>query len=254
MSEVTLVLEAATGTGSVALVRGPEVIAEATVPMRGADGERLMPTLVQLLHEAGVPTIGLGRVICSGGPGGFTSLRIAAAIGKGLAESLGIPLWSMSSLGLLAVGALGEGGTGGWSVHEAGAARSTESAGANDQASVGAAEVIAVLDAMRGEWYARQFAAAPVLGLVARGDERLVGREALAEWAGRIGAVVVGAGGETFDRGRSAVPQARDVVRLPDGPLLHPVDLAAWEPGYGRLAEAQVKWEQAHGRPLGPVG
>jgi tRNA threonylcarbamoyladenosine biosynthesis protein TsaB len=29
-----------------------------------------------------------------------------------------------------------------------------------------------------------------------------------------------------------------------------PVDLARWEPMYGRLAEAQVKWEAAHGRPL----
>jgi tRNA threonylcarbamoyladenosine biosynthesis protein TsaB len=124
---------------------------------------------------------------------------------------------------------------------------------ADEHASGGGAGVIVVLDAMRGEWYARQFAADPLLGLVARGDERLLGREALADWAGRSGAVVVGAGGETFDRGRSAVPQARDVVRLADGPLLHPVDLAAWEPGYGRLAEAQVKWEQAHGRPLGSV-
>jgi tRNA threonylcarbamoyladenosine biosynthesis protein TsaB len=29
-----------------------------------------------------------------------------------------------------------------------------------------------------------------------------------------------------------------------------PVDLASWEPEYGRLAEAQVRWEAAHGRPL----
>jgi tRNA threonylcarbamoyladenosine biosynthesis protein TsaB len=29
-----------------------------------------------------------------------------------------------------------------------------------------------------------------------------------------------------------------------------PVDLASWEPSYGRLAEAQVRWEAAHGRPL----
>jgi tRNA threonylcarbamoyladenosine biosynthesis protein TsaB len=28
------------------------------------------------------------------------------------------------------------------------------------------------------------------------------------------------------------------------------VSLDAWEPAYGRLAEAQVKWEAAHGRPL----
>jgi hypothetical protein len=27
-------------------------------------------------------------------------------------------------------------------------------------------------------------------------------------------------------------------------------DLASWEPSYGRLAEAQVKWEAEHGRPL----
>jgi hypothetical protein len=29
-----------------------------------------------------------------------------------------------------------------------------------------------------------------------------------------------------------------------------PADLASWEPAYGRLAEAQVKWEATHGRPL----
>jgi tRNA threonylcarbamoyladenosine biosynthesis protein TsaB len=29
-----------------------------------------------------------------------------------------------------------------------------------------------------------------------------------------------------------------------------PCDLATWEPTYGRLAEAQVRWEAAHGRPL----
>jgi hypothetical protein len=29
-----------------------------------------------------------------------------------------------------------------------------------------------------------------------------------------------------------------------------PVNLASWEPDYGRLAEAQVRWEAVHGRPL----
>ena len=32
-----------------------------------------------------------------------------------------------------------------------------------------------------------------------------------------------------------------------------PVSLESWEPNYGRLAEAQVKWELANGRVL-PVG
>jgi tRNA threonylcarbamoyladenosine biosynthesis protein TsaB len=29
-----------------------------------------------------------------------------------------------------------------------------------------------------------------------------------------------------------------------------PADIASWEPLYGRMAEAQVKWEAAHGRGL----
>jgi tRNA threonylcarbamoyladenosine biosynthesis protein TsaB len=255
MSELTLVLEATTGTASVALVRDLEVIAEASVPMRGPDGERLMPTVVQLLQDAAVRTTDLGRIICSNGPGGFTSLRIAAAIGKGLAESLGVPLWSASSLGVLAVGALG--GDGERLSRElgsiGGAAGTTAGPLSGRPASKGAPDVIAVLDAMRNEWYARQFAYDPSIGVAVRGEARLVGREALAEWAATSGALVVGAGGETFDGGHEAVPQARDVVRLPEGDLLHAVDLADWEPDYGRLAEAQVKWEQTHRRPLGPV-
>jgi len=30
-----------------------------------------------------------------------------------------------------------------------------------------------------------------------------------------------------------------------------PIAIETWEPDYGRLAEAQVRWEAAHGRPLG---
>ena len=41
------------------------------------------------------------------------------------------------------------------------------------------------------------------------------------------------------------------MTRLLDMPgAIERVDLDRWEPDYGRLAEAQVKWEAAHGRPL----
>jgi tRNA threonylcarbamoyladenosine biosynthesis protein TsaB len=51
-----------------------------------------------------------------------------------------------------------------------------------------------------------------------------------------------------------AVPRARAVARLEAMLAVRgPVDLASWEPAYGRLAEAQVRWESAHGRPL-PAG
>jgi hypothetical protein len=43
-------------------------------------------------------------------------------------------------------------------------------------------------------------------------------------------------------------PHARAAMRLPRTPQ---VDLAGWEPDYGRKAEAQSRWEAAHGRSLG---
>jgi hypothetical protein len=46
-------------------------------------------------------------------------------------------------------------------------------------------------------------------------------------------------------------PHARGVAAMLAACVAEgPVDLDAWEPSYGRLAEAQVKWEAAHGRPL----
>jgi len=48
-----------------------------------------------------------------------------------------------------------------------------------------------------------------------------------------------------------AHPHARGVATVLDVILKGgPVDLAMWEPDYGRLAEAQVRWEAVHGRKL----
>jgi hypothetical protein len=49
----------------------------------------------------------------------------------------------------------------------------------------------------------------------------------------------------------AAIPRARGVAHLAERlERAGPVDLAAWEPVYGRVAEAQAAWERAHGRPL----
>ena len=48
-----------------------------------------------------------------------------------------------------------------------------------------------------------------------------------------------------------AAPHARGVASLLESVIAAgPVSLDHWEPAYGRLAEAQVKWEAAHGRAL----
>jgi hypothetical protein len=62
----------------------------------------------------------------------------------------------------------------------------------------------------------------------------------------RAGVVVVGEG-----RQLGGAPNARGVVRA--SRVLErngPVDLGRWEPDYGRLAEAQRRWEATHGRAL----
>ena len=45
-------------------------------------------------------------------------------------------------------------------------------------------------------------------------------------------------------------PDAAAIVRCVDWFADGPVSLDQWEPDYGRLAEAQVKWEATHGRAL----
>ena len=52
---------------------------------------------------------------------------------------------------------------------------------------------------------------------------------------------------------RNSPPRARRWLRSGVDDLIGPVDLALWEPEYGRLAEAQVRWEAEHGRPLAAV-
>jgi len=59
-----------------------------------------------------------------------------------------------------------------------------------------------------------------------------------------VGPNVAGVDIELWPHARGA---AADLVRLSGE---RPVALDAWEPAYGRLAEAQVKWEAAHGRAL----
>ena len=98
---ITLALEASTYAGSVAVIRDGSVVAERDTAMRGEREERLMPAVADALTAAGVAPNAIDRVVCGAGPGSFTSLRIAAAIAKGLALVAGAPLYPVSSLMLL---------------------------------------------------------------------------------------------------------------------------------------------------------
>jgi tRNA threonylcarbamoyladenosine biosynthesis protein TsaB len=219
---ITLALDASTYVGTVAVLRGGALVAEGEAVMRGEREERLMPAVAATLGEAGCAVRDVTRVVCGAGPGSFTSLRIAGAIAKGIVMGSGARadgLFAVSSLALIVAGRSATLEPGRW---------------------------LALLDAMRGERYAALYevgAGGTVreieqVGLVRDGD--------IARECERLGARAIGP-----KEMMEAAPHARGVAVLFDEIAAHGrVALDTWEPDYGRLAEAQVKWEAAHGRSL----
>jgi tRNA threonylcarbamoyladenosine biosynthesis protein TsaB len=219
MTAPLLVIDASTYRGTAAIIVADRVVGSIEAQMRGADEERLMPAVASLLRDAGIATGALGGVVCGEGPGSFTSLRIAASIAKGIVSATGVPLMIVSSLALIVAGAAPAVGTG---------------------------RYLALIDAMRGEWFAARVvvdgSGAPLL----EGPHELVNSDLLRRIAHEEHRVAIGPG-QTID----ASPHARGVARLAGSPaMLRTVDAATWEPTYGRLAEAQAQWERTHGRPL----
>ncbi len=102
---LTLALEAATSTGSVAVIRDGDVLASREVAMRSGAEEHLLPAIEDALREAGATVRDLGRVVCGAGPGSFTSLRVSASLAKAIAFAQQLPLLAVPSLALIAADA-----------------------------------------------------------------------------------------------------------------------------------------------------
>jgi tRNA threonylcarbamoyladenosine biosynthesis protein TsaB len=127
-----LALDASTPETTVALARenGREVLAEISVTARGAS-ETLLPAIHAVLSLAGEDLDSVERVLAGVGPGTFTGIRIAAATARALSAGTGILLSKNSTLNALAAPALSCSG-----------------------------DVFAVLDARRGQVFARRFSEA----------------------------------------------------------------------------------------------
>lgn len=214
---ITLAIDASTYRGTVAVFRDAEVLATSESAMRGAHAEALMPAVAATLEEAGITARELERVVCGEGPGSFTSLRIAAGIAKGICLGRGIPLYAVSSLALTLASA-------------------TRAPG----------RYVVTLDALRDEWYAATFTRQASGVVEQETPVSLVAKSAIEEFVARDGGTLTGAAvGDAAPHASAAGSMFGAMERR------GPVDLARWEPAYGRLAEAQVKWEAAHGRALG---
>ena len=207
--------------------------------VRSFDGARmhaakLFPLMDEVLEELGVSLRDVDALAVADGPGSFTGLRVGAAAAKALIRSRpGMTLWTASTLLVRAAGAMPPRG----------------------------ARVLVVTSALRGELYAASYRLelpntvevlmAPALAtpeslqretpdlLVADAPEKLVDR-----LADQLAVPLV--------RGAPARPGAAalaSLVGVPGG-AERITDVDRWEPLYGRPAEAQARWENAHGRRL----
>jgi tRNA threonylcarbamoyladenosine biosynthesis protein TsaB len=229
-----LALETATDHASVAVgPDGGEAVEEGLTGARRHAGA-LLPMIDAVLRRREVTLDQVSGVVVSDGPGSFTGLRVGASVAKALAWSRGLPLWAAPSLVVRAVGV-----------------------GAPDESLV-----LAVSDALRGEVYA-------ALVRVGRGRIRVElapgvwQPEALAELdlapdvlvgeaPSAVAAVLERRTGLRMIGPPRGAPHAAALIDLvtTEGGAHRVHDVQGWEPEYGRPAEAQARWEIAHGRSL----
>jgi len=139
-----LALDASTAVTTVALARDREVLAEISTTGRGAS-ETLLWAVQDALELAGEQLDSVELVLAGVGPGTFTGIRIAAATARALSAGTGAALAKNSTLDALAASALS----------------------CSD-------DVLAVLDAKRGQVFARRFSGAgPTTGIYCAGPEEL---------------------------------------------------------------------------------
>ena len=197
-----LALDTATDTPSLALGTAGSPGEEIRLPSRRDLSRDIERVTGELLAARGTRVADLGGVIVADGPGSFTGLRIGIAFAKGLCRAARLPLATAPSL-----------------------------LGAACAVSGGEGTVVASYDALRGDAYRAvyRFGAGAVTTLAP---------PALAPAGGAAAPPPLGARPAT-----EADASAAALLRLLalDGGSRPVADPDAWEPIYGRLAEAEAR-------------
>jgi tRNA threonylcarbamoyladenosine biosynthesis protein TsaB len=103
VSPTFLAFDTSIAVGSVAVGRGGELLASATLDDRREHASRLVPTIEKALQRADIGIADVDGIVVGEGPGSFTGVRVAAATAKGLAHALELPVWAFSSLAAAAL-------------------------------------------------------------------------------------------------------------------------------------------------------
>ena len=207
--------------------------------------ELSLPWAEQLLAEAGIARTQLDAIAVGRGPGAFTGVRLAIAIGQGIALALDRPIVPVSTLAALAMRA-------------AASPRGPASPGRGGAPAAANLHVLAAIDARMDEVYAGRFEVRDGDAL-ALGDEIVVPPDAVAllddgfDWHG-VGSGFGAVGGLLGRRlapalggfDADALPHAADVARLAAAAFARGEAIAAEfvEPAYLRNNVALTTAEQ----------
>lgn len=205
-----LALDTSTEACSAALLYGTDIIERFEALPRGHAG-RILGMLEEVLAEAGLAIAELDAVAFCRGPGAFTGVRIACGVVQGIAFGADLPVAPLSTLAVLAQGALRE--------H-------------------GAQRVVAAIDARMAEVYIGEYRA--VNGLMTlQGEEAVAAPETLGPVAGDPW-VGVGTGWAAYGEALQArlgtpvaaldaLPRARDCLPLAAAVLAEGRAVSAFE-------------------------
>jgi tRNA threonylcarbamoyladenosine biosynthesis protein TsaB len=242
MGMLVLAIETATESAGVALANEEGVLAVVSVPGR-RHAEVIAPGIAFVCERVGIRPGNIDAVAVDVGPGLFTGLRVGVASAQGLGFSVGIGVVEATSLEILANGVVSTG------------------------VDLMERQVLAVVDARRGEVFSARFCVAGD-ELLADGPPQLDAPEALAERLDTMGPVlavgggalryadILAAGGDVKIGGVAfAYPPVEDLARIGvrralAGEVLSPGEVA---PRYLREAEARINWEQRHAPPMPSV-
>lgn len=237
---LTVALDTATDVASIAVGRDRRVLVEVSLPGR-RHAAALLPGVVGALQMTGAGLADVTRVLCSDGPGSFTGLRIGFATVQGIVRgNEAVTVGTLPSLLASAWAAIA------WA---------------------GGRRAAAVYDALRGDVFGAVYeigaervtvvvapSLLPLDELVRRtpappdivvGDAGVLAGDLAVRWTGRPAA-----------SGPLVGPRAAALIALDGVPggIREVADVFAFEPDYGRPAEAQTRWERTHGRAMPDSG
>ena len=102
MTPLILALDTTGARGSLALVRGAEVIDETLLESADGFAHLVHREIAAMLARQGMTLRDIDGFASASGPGSFTGVRVGLTAMKGLAEALGRPMFGVSNLRALA--------------------------------------------------------------------------------------------------------------------------------------------------------